>query len=87
MKYVQGKQIKAVDMKNKTIVALYDIDGEVYCSEANSTAYQFPITNAKILKSRSIWAPTWFCCGGGGACISMLRIEQDLRECAAPVRS
>lgn len=52
--HVQGKQIKAVDLNNKTIVALYDIDGSVYCSEANSTAYQFPITNAKIIQSRAL---------------------------------
>lgn len=47
----QGKQIKAVELKGKTIVALYNIDGEIFCSDANSTAYQFPLTNAKILSS------------------------------------
>lgn len=48
----QGKQIKAVEVKGKTILALYNVNGSIYCSDANSTAYQFPLTNGKILQSK-----------------------------------
>ena len=33
---------------------LYNIDGEVYCSDANSTAFQYPLTHAKIVKGNGL---------------------------------
>jgi len=46
----QGKDIKAVDLRDKSICCLYNVDGAIYCSDANSTAYKFPLTNAKIIE-------------------------------------
>lgn len=40
---------RAVTLKDKSVVMLYNIDGEVYCSDANSTAFQYPMTHAKIV--------------------------------------
>jgi len=31
---------------------LYNVDGDVYCSDANSTAFKFPLTHAKIVKGK-----------------------------------
>ena len=47
---LQGKQIKAVELKDKSIVALYQVGDDVFCSDANSTAYKFPLTNATIIE-------------------------------------
>ena len=33
---------------------LYNVDGEVYCSDANSTAYKYPLTHAKIIEGASL---------------------------------
>jgi nitrite reductase/ring-hydroxylating ferredoxin subunit len=46
----EGRDIKAVDLKDKTICCLYNVQGAIYCSDANSTAYKFPLTNAKIIQ-------------------------------------
>lgn len=40
-------------MKDKSVVMLYNVNGEVYCSDANSTAFKFPLTHAKIVKGES----------------------------------
>lgn len=59
---IQGKQIKAVEIKGKSILALYNVDGKIYCSQANSTAYEFPVTNGKILQSEpfpGLWSRHW----------------------------
>lgn len=43
---------RAVVLKDKSVVMLYNVDGEVYCSDANSTAFKFPLTHAKIVKGK-----------------------------------
>ena len=48
----QGKQIKAVELKDKSFVVMYQIGDEVYCSDANSTAYKFPLMNANIVERK-----------------------------------
>lgn len=40
---------RAVVLKDKSVVMLYNVDGEVYCSDANSTAFKYPLTHAKIV--------------------------------------
>lgn len=44
---------RAVVLKDKSVVMLYNIDGDVYCSDANSTAFKFPLTHAKIVKGEA----------------------------------
>ena len=52
---VQGdRPTRAVVLKDKSVVMLYKVNGDVYCSDANSTAFKFPLTHAKILKGMSI---------------------------------
>ncbi|DBA96892.1 TPA: hypothetical protein ACH3X3_013047 [Trebouxia sp. C0006] len=44
---------RAVVLKDKSVVMLYNVDGDVYCSDANSTAFKFPLTHAKIVKGET----------------------------------
>jgi hypothetical protein len=46
-----GKMIKSVIMPgNKQAIVVYRLpDGRVYCSDANSTAFEFPLSNAKVI--------------------------------------
>ena len=47
-----GKQTKSIIMPgNKQAIVVYRADGEVYCSDASSTAYQFPLSNAKVIRT------------------------------------
>lgn len=46
-------------LKDKSVVMLYNVDGDVYCSDANSTAYQYPLTHAKIIKGKHVFCS---CC-------------------------
>lgn len=43
--------IKSVIMPgNKQAICVYRLpDGRVYCSDANSTAFEFPLSNAKVI--------------------------------------
>jgi len=41
------------EFPDKSVVMLYKVDGEVYCSDANSTAFQYPLTHAKIVSGES----------------------------------
>ena len=50
----KDRPTKAVVLKDKSVVMLYNIDGDVYCSDANSTAYQYPLIHAKIVKGACI---------------------------------
>lgn len=51
--YMQDdRPTRAVVLKDKSVVMLYNVDGEVYCSDANSTAFKFPLTHAKIVKGK-----------------------------------
>lgn len=50
----KDRPTKAVVLKDKSVVMLYNIDGDVYCSDANSTAFQYPLTHAKIVKGMRI---------------------------------
>lgn len=47
-----GKQIKTVIMPgNKQAIAVYRVNSEVFCSDAESTAFKFPVSDAKIMSS------------------------------------
>lgn len=45
---------RAVVLKDKSVVMLYKVDGKVYCSDANSTAFQYPLTHAKIVSGKHL---------------------------------
>ena len=47
-----GKQTRAVILPDNTAIVLYrTLDNEVYCSDANSTAYKFPMIDANVIES------------------------------------
>lgn len=47
-----GKQTRAVILPDNSAIVLYrTTDDEVYCSDANSTAYKFPMIDANIIES------------------------------------
>mmetsp|Transcript_14546 Transcript_14546/g.31674 ORF Transcript_14546/g.31674 Transcript_14546/m.31674 type:complete len:214 (-) Transcript_14546:888-1529(-) len=45
------KAVKVVDVGSGVAVVVYQHKEKVYCSEAMSTAYQFPLVDAKILEN------------------------------------
>ena len=46
---------KPLFLDNGTAIMLYRaLDGNVYCTNANSTAFQFPLTSAKIMQRESL---------------------------------
>ena len=48
-----GKQTRAVILPDNTAIVLYRTpDDEVYCSDANSTAYKFPMIDANVIESK-----------------------------------
>eukprot|EP00884_Botryococcus_braunii_P022564 jgi/Botrbrau1/8992/Bobra.0148s0095.1 len=46
----QAKNIIPVELKDKSTVVLYKVDGEIFCSDANSTAYKYPLVDARIFE-------------------------------------
>ncbi len=48
----EDRPTRAVVLKDKSVVMLYNVDGDVYCSDANSTAFKFPLTHAKIVEGK-----------------------------------
>ena len=46
--FQQGKRAKPVILANNQAIIVWLIDGAVYCTDANSTAFQFPIVDGKI---------------------------------------
>ena len=68
-----GRLTLPVILKDKSAVVLYRWEDEVYCSDANSTAFKFPLVDAKLLEralppfSSLCWAllPASYCviCG------------------------
>ena len=56
-----GKQTRAVILPDNTAIVLYrTLDDEVYCSDANSTAYKFPMIDANVIESElSLPQCTW----------------------------
>ncbi|KAK9809056.1 hypothetical protein WJX72_008605 [[Myrmecia] bisecta] len=49
----EEKPTKPIILKDGTAIMLYQVDDEIYCSDANSTAFQFPLANAKIVQRKS----------------------------------
>lgn len=48
-----GKQTRAVILPDNSAIVLYrTADDDVYCSDANSTAYKFPMIDANIIESK-----------------------------------
>ena len=47
-----GKQTRAVILPDNSAIVLYrTTNDEVYCSDANSTAYKFPMIDANVIES------------------------------------
>jgi nitrite reductase/ring-hydroxylating ferredoxin subunit len=44
-----SKNVKPVILATGKAVMLYQYNGKVYCSDANSTAFEYPLTDAKIV--------------------------------------
>ncbi len=55
-----GRPTLPVILKDKSAVVLYKAgDGDVYCSDANSTAFKFPLIDAKLLeRARMFYSPS-----------------------------
>ncbi|GAB4823200.1 hypothetical protein N2152v2_010246 [Parachlorella kessleri] len=47
-----SKPIKAIILDDGKAVCVYKVGDNVYCSDANSTAYQYPLVDASILKTK-----------------------------------
>ena len=48
-----GKQTRAVILPDNTAIVLYRTpDDDVFCSDANSTAYKFPMIDANVIESK-----------------------------------
>lgn len=45
-----GRPTLPVILRDKSAVVLYKWEDEVYCSDANSTAFKFPLVDAKLLE-------------------------------------
>eukprot|EP00879_Flechtneria_rotunda_P002047 GHRR01002226.1.p1 GENE.GHRR01002226.1~~GHRR01002226.1.p1 ORF type:complete len:225 (+),score=52.89 GHRR01002226.1:244-918(+) len=45
-----GKATKPVELATGRVLMLYKFDNKVYISDANSTAYQYPMTDARVFK-------------------------------------
>jgi hypothetical protein len=58
--------IKSVIMPgNKQAIVVYRLaDGRVYCSDANSTAFEFPLSNAKVVTDGACVSITGLVCLG-----------------------
>lgn len=44
-----GKTTKPIELATRTVM-VYKFDGRVFVSDASSTAYQYPLTDAKLSK-------------------------------------
>jgi len=49
---LEGRQSKAVELGTLSLI-LFSFEGEIYCTEANSTAYKFPLIDAPITKDEA----------------------------------
>lgn len=47
-------------LRDNTAIVLYKVGGEIYCSDANSTAFKFPLIDANVLEGEH--ALTVCCC-------------------------
>ena len=48
--FSDGRDKKPIILANGQSLMLYKVDDDLYASEANSTAYKFPLTDAKIIR-------------------------------------
>lgn len=48
-----SKPIKPIILATGKAIMLYRVDGKIFCSDANSTAYQYPLADANILGLKS----------------------------------
>lgn len=52
--FKDGKQTHPVILANNQAIVLYNVGGKLYCSDANSTAFKFPLVNAEILQREGL---------------------------------
>lgn len=48
-----GKNTKPIELATGKTLMLYKFDGMLYISDANSTAYQYPMVDAKVFRDSS----------------------------------
>jgi nitrite reductase/ring-hydroxylating ferredoxin subunit len=48
-----SKPIKAVILDTGKAICLYKVDSTIYCSDANSTAYQYPLADASLIQLKN----------------------------------
>jgi hypothetical protein len=49
----EGKPTLTKILRDNSAVVLYRVDDDVYCSDANSTAFKFPLIDATVIESAS----------------------------------
>lgn len=57
----EGKQTLPKILRDNSAIVLYRVDDEVYCSDANSTAFKFPLIDANIIESEQHLTLTFPC--------------------------
>lgn len=48
-----GKDTLPKILRDNSAIVLYQVGSEIYCSDANSTAFKFPLIDANIIESES----------------------------------
>eukprot|EP01023_Acetabularia_acetabulum_P055350 TRINITY_DN6382_c0_g1_i3.p2 TRINITY_DN6382_c0_g1~~TRINITY_DN6382_c0_g1_i3.p2 ORF type:complete len:151 (+),score=4.06 TRINITY_DN6382_c0_g1_i3:157-609(+) len=60
--FQEGKMTKAVEIKSigKNLI-VYKIGDDIYCSDASSTAFQYPLGHATIIQGCEVVSTRWSC--------------------------
>jgi hypothetical protein len=54
--HLQDKPTMPKILRDNTAIVLYKVGGEIYCSDANSTAFKFPLIDANVLEGEhALW--------------------------------
>eukprot|EP01025_Chloroclados_australasicus_P017325 TRINITY_DN18811_c0_g4_i1.p3 TRINITY_DN18811_c0_g4~~TRINITY_DN18811_c0_g4_i1.p3 ORF type:complete len:216 (-),score=19.60 TRINITY_DN18811_c0_g4_i1:168-785(-) len=51
--FEEGKKTKAVILPTGKQLMMYKVDDDIYCSDAASTAFQYPLADAKIIEGEN----------------------------------
>lgn len=47
-----GKYTLPKILRDNSAIVLYQVGSEIYCSDANSTAFKFPLIDANVIESK-----------------------------------
>lgn len=53
MRRQEGKQTLPKILRDNTAIVLYRVGEEIYCSDANSTAFKFPLIDANVIEGEA----------------------------------